>query len=222
MKKFTILLFISFVFVTCNKNTNQYNHSTVFKKDINNKISQQDFERVLNNTVSSNVNNNINNYIALSNNHSVYENEILAKENLTPLYNESINLLGSYGLLEELVIEFGSIDDPRFIEAALIINEIEKNIGSSADWADCLFEASGIKGVATILSQGVKESIEILGVKGVAKIIGKAVGRSLGWAGTIVMAIDFIHCVGTQMEEPIEENTEDSVPSNEYPIWVPL
>lgn len=140
-----------------------------------------------------------------------FEDEVQSQDCLLPLYYESINVLNSYGLLEDYYYETGSTDSPNIILAGFLIYASEKsleeelivafseifiqNTYARAIWVDCLLEASGIAGLADMFNMGIKTFIKSYGVKGAAKILGKAAGRTIGWVGAGIAVFDFLDCM---------------------------
>ncbi|WP_426431468.1 hypothetical protein ACPX19_03290 [Winogradskyella sp. HB-48] len=175
MKKVSILFFVLFIFLSCsteeaNLNEELINDEVILKSNANNIESEMkkiDFSNVTN----------------------WDENE--SKTKLMPVINETIKLLNSEGISnQEIIDEFGSLDNPEILYLSMGIVEYE---GSSsiqkADTVDCLLRATGLDA----FHQGFWNSFS--NRRALLRAVGRVATRTLGWIGAALIVADFAHCM---------------------------
>ncbi len=131
---------------------------------------------------------------------SVEESELIehiSQNELRPLLNESLIFLNSSGFTDqELISEFGSLDDPGLVITAFVLL-IGLSDGEISDIRDarsnnfmhCLGSATGLYGIYALATGAAAVSrVAIL------KAVGKFARRSLGWIGAALFVGEFIQC----------------------------
>lgn len=136
------------------------------------------------------------------------------------LRSPSVDLINSYGISDqEIIDEFGSLDNPLVEKAAMLISYTEDsvlalghslNIFENEDFlasnsflisscqaqdptiSGCLGEATGIYLLKDVFKYGIKK----LGKKGALKLLKKVATKYAGWVGAAIMVLDFSECMG--------------------------
>lgn len=125
------------------------------------------------------------------------------KESLSPLINETKNLLLAYGITEkELQDNIGDLNNPDLIVVGLALfqaengnNEVSMNFGNlfatqiyAQDAYDCVLRSLGVTALTEALRNGSKAALK--------KAVFKIAKRAIGWVGAAWAAYEFGDCMG--------------------------
>lgn len=204
--KTSVFLFLTLLFISCSQEEND-------TKDINNfdnTLALNKFKKSLDltlekiNTKKSTFKTDDDNFIS---------EEEIADDFVNDIYNPSLDLIHSYGVTDqEIIQEFGSLHPSKIALAALAITEAENiidqgymipelefedyqtaKLGPMSDTiGGCIADAIGIAAAFEVIESGVMG----LGKKGVLKIIRKVGGKYLGPIGIGLAVWDFADCMG--------------------------
>ena len=205
MKKFLLCL-ILVTFVACNKDTDEQKELLTSGSEVsaNAIISSQKEIEIQNSLVKSFAQKELSfaQEVQILRSRNAFTEEI-AREKLMPLVKESVYLLNSYGMTnEEIIQDFGSLNDPRIALTGTLITTLEKekekgiDVDESKVW-DCLKETAGIK----VLNE---ERHNIFGgirhfVSGISRWLGfSAFGTYLNVGSYIA---EFVVCVSVKTPE---------------------
>lgn len=137
---------------------------------------------------------------------SIKENEEIKEDGiydvqvnqLSSFLSEAIQTLHFHGLSNEEIIEdFGSLDNPAIIVAALYADEsylygvamVSNPDNSEPDLFDCLMRSIGIDAAVEIVNGKLKGAA-------LRKAVRKIATRTLGWAGAAWAVYEFGDCMG--------------------------
>lgn len=133
---------------------------------------------------------------------------------LAPLTMESVKQLNLYEITnEELISEFGSLNDPRIALIGVMLAELEKesndtdiSVSSMNKVLGCLGHATGISAIRNVLELLGEKNIEKIGKKAfkkIAKNVLKRVGsKFFGPVGIVVFIADFSICMSSSYLAP--------------------
>ncbi|WP_299128109.1 hypothetical protein [uncultured Winogradskyella sp.] len=175
MKKISVLLVVLLIFTSCSKEEANVNEQIVndeaFSKsnitNIENEIRKIDFSNVAN------------------------WDENQSKTILMPVINETIKLLNNEGISnQEIIDEFGSLDNPEILYLSMGIVEYEgQSSYQKGDTVDCLLRATGLDA----FHQGFWNSFS--NRRALLRAVGRVATRTLGWFGAALIVADFAHCM---------------------------
>ncbi len=138
------------------------------------------------------------------------EIEVKAKKELTPIIENGLNVLYSYGLTDKDILEnFESLEDPKIALLALAIVSVESTEETHAclnsflvnnsfaaqqgqgspSIGSCAMDALGIP--ASLLMGTAKGT----SAKAIMKAAGKLAGRTIGYIGLAIAIYDFADCM---------------------------
>ncbi|MBS1591898.1 MAG: hypothetical protein JST07_07305 [Bacteroidetes bacterium] len=188
---------------------NKFIISTIYNKYISINQSNKKQKLVLPNQVGIQ---NISEPIIMESNIIVSNDDIAS---MTPLLQSSKELLAAYNLLDAMKQQFNNEDnDPRYIQAAMVVYSVEQHIdnsnndivalssfivGTNTVYAkkalDCVLQAVGVADLGVLLRMGIKQAIIDLGVTGVAEMIGGFLIKHIGWWGAVAAVYVFTSCM---------------------------
>jgi lipoprotein len=204
MKKFLLCL-ILVTFVACNKDTDEQKELLTSGSEVsaNAIISSQKEIEIQNSLVKSFAQKELSfaQEVQILRSRNAFTEEI-AREKLMPLVKESVYLLNSYGMTnEEIIQDFGSLNDPRIALAGTLITTLEKekekgiDVDESKVW-DCLKEVAGFDVLNEEIHNNFKKARKV--VKVVSNLFGWAFGSYLN-AGSYIA--EFVVCVSIKTPE---------------------
>ena len=217
MKNFILLLIIglSFLSISCSDDTElkgeESNNRKILLKEFQN--SALEFRLKL----PDNINGNLDEVVKSSG--------VVSQEDLDDLITNGISLIKSYGLTEqEIIDEFGSLDNPGIAEAGLAIAQIENqaNYGvelieiteenprgesllTGEDYiespTDVIHERSQTFDCAmqaigiTAVGELISNGLKSMTKSAVKKVLKKVATRYLGWVGAAIAVYEFGDCM---------------------------
>lgn len=175
MKKISILLVVLCIFTSCSREEANVNEQ-VINDEFFTKSSVVNIETEMKKIDFSNIAN---------------WDENQSKTILMPVINETIKLLNIEGVSnQEIINEFGSLDNPEILYLSLDIVEYE---GSSslqkADTIDCVLRATGIQTLHDAFWGLFTNRRTLL------RAVGRIATRTLGWFGAALIVADFADCM---------------------------
>lgn len=115
--------------------------------------------------------------------------ESKSKMELMPVIDATVSLLNKEGISnQEIIEEFGSLDNPEILYLSLGIVEYEASI-QKADGVDCLLRATGLD----VFHRGFWSSFSTR--RALLRAVGKVATRTLGWFGAALIVADFADCM---------------------------
>jgi hypothetical protein len=133
------------------------------------------------------------------------EIEVKAKKELTPIIENGLNVLYSYGLTDKDILEnFESLEDPKIALLALAIVSVESTEETHANLNSFLvnnsFAAQPSIGSCAMDALGIPASLLMGTAKGtsakaIMKAAGKLAGRTIGYIGLAIAIYDFADCM---------------------------
>lgn len=123
--------------------------------------------------------------------------EQISNNELRPLLDESLLFLKANGFAnQELISEFGSLDDPALIITAfvLVIGLSDEEVfdiseGRTNNFMRCLGTATGLYGIWELAT-----GAAVASRSAILRAVGRFARRSLGWIGAAIFIGEFIQC----------------------------
>lgn len=176
---------------------NDFSLDKEITKRANLPVSEQPISPVLSDVVNPIFNKVVNPDVLLN-----FQSETAAEQYMNNALTNSKNYLQEAGFTnQEIIEEFGSIDDPRVIYLAVVTKAIIDNPGglSGKKVLDCALEAFDIKDIVEAIGS---KTLTFGTKKALIKAVGKVAARfGLGYISTAIMVGEFIYCM--LQEDPV-------------------